>query len=194
MRQLSRLFLRGLVFGIPVGLTVGICYAVFTKVDSLLWPVEEFLLGEGRHIPGVGFASILLGTLVLGVLVSSFLTRQVMRSLERVLERLPMVKLLYTSIRDLLVAFVGEKRRFDRPVRVSLGATGLSVLGFITRDDLESLGLSGEVAVYVPQSYNFAGNLMIASKDSVTPLSADSGAVMAFVVSGGASLAGEGKE
>jgi uncharacterized membrane protein len=139
MNYISRLFLRGLVFGIPVGLTVGICYAVFTKVDSLLWPVEGLFLGEGQHIPGVGFTAILLGTLILGILVSSFLTRQLMRSVERVLERLPMVKLLYTSIRDLLMAFVGEKRRFDRPVRVRLGATGLSVLGFITRDDLATL-------------------------------------------------------
>ena len=83
---------------------------------------------------------------------------------------------------------MGEKRRFDQPVLVSLtpGGHGEAV-GFVTRTDLEFLGLLDHVAVYFPQSYNFAGHLLVFPKDQVRPLEAESSEVMAFIVSGGVS-------
>jgi uncharacterized membrane protein len=100
--------------------------------------------------------------------------------------RLPFLRLIYTSTRDLLDAFVGEKRRFDRPVLVSLtAANDVRVLGFVTRDALAALGLERSVAVYVPQSYGWAGNVLICAPERVTPVQLDSADVMAFVVSGG---------
>ena len=102
--------------------------------------------------------------------------------------RLPLVRLLYVSTKDLLNAFVGEKRRFDKPVMVTLfPGAGAKALGFVTQESLERFGLSGHVAVYFPQSYNFAGNLVVYPTDQVTPIAADSAEVMAFVISGGVS-------
>jgi len=96
--------------------------------------------------------------------------------------------MIYTSVRDLVGAFVGEKKAFDRPVSVELmPGSGISVAGFITSPDLSMLGLSDTVAVYLPQSYNFAGNLILVPSGRVTPLKADSGKLMAFIVSGGVS-------
>ncbi|MBS1241386.1 MAG: hypothetical protein H6R40_813, partial [Gemmatimonadetes bacterium] len=96
-----------------------------------------------------------------------------------------------SSTKDLLNAFVGEERRFKQAVRVALTDDGkVSVLGFVTSETLADLGLAGQVAVYLPQSYNFAGNLILVPADRVTPLAADSTEVMAFIVSGGVSRAG----
>ncbi len=190
MSALARYFLKGLLFAVPIGLTAAACVLVFEKIDNLLDPVQRLFLGQGgKPLPGVGFAVIMLLVLVLGVLASNLLTRRLMRGFERLLERVPMVKLLYTSVRDLLSSFVGDKKRFDKPVEVRLfPGSDAVVLGFVTREDLSALGLPGRVAVYLPQSYNFAGNLILVPRESVRPLEADSGAVMAFVVSGGASL------
>jgi uncharacterized membrane protein len=108
---------------------------------------------------------------------------------EGVLERLPFVRLLYSSTKDLLNAFVGEKRRFDKPVLVAPFASGEArALGFVTQDTLATMGMREHVAVYLPQSYNFAGSLLIFPTSVVTPLDAESADVMAFIVSGGVTV------
>ena len=102
--------------------------------------------------------------------------------------RAPIVKIVYSSVRDLIEAFVGDKKRFNRPVLVSLTADGaLRSPGFITRDDLSALGDSTRVAVYLPQSYNFAGSLIVVPRDRVTLVDVESSQLMTFIVSGGVS-------
>ena len=101
--------------------------------------------------------------------------------------KLPVVKMLYSAIKDLIEAFAGEKKSFDRPAIVELTAGGPKAVGFITREGLEFLSLSDHVAVYFPKSYNFAGSVLIFPSDRVTPLDVDSSEAMALVVSGGVS-------
>ena len=102
------------------------------------------------------------------------------------LTRLPLVRLLYGSTKDLLNAFVGEQRRFDRPVIVALYPdAGGEVLGFVTQTALDHLGLPGRVAVYLPMSYSVAGHVVLFPSERVRPVGADSADVMAFLVSGG---------
>ena len=186
MKQITRYFLSGLLWVAPVGLTVYILYEVFGWVDELLvWP-EEVLFG--RTVPGLGFVLVIITIILIGLLTSNFLTRRLFNLVNSLFARLPLVKLLYLSVRDLLQAFIGEKKRFDKPVLVQvLPGSGTRVIGFITNEDLSTLGVEGSVAVYLPQSYNFAGNLIIVSKDSVTPLKVDAGAAMTFIISGGVS-------
>ncbi len=176
MKRLVNSFFQGLLVVGPLAITLYVCWAVFSTIDRWL----------GLPIPGVGFLlTIALITLV-GFLATNLFTRGTISLVERVMARLPFLRLIYTSTKDLLDAFVGEKRRFDRPVLVSLTpANDVRVLGFVTRDSLAALGLPGSVAVYVPQSYGWAGNVLICSTERVTPVSLDSTDVMAFVVSGG---------
>ena len=129
----------------------------------------------------------LLLILGIGLLASNVVTRWFILASERLLTRMPGVKLLYTSIKDLISAFVGDEKSFQKPVAVALVPNGPKVLGFITNEALESLGLAEHVAVYVPQSYNFAGNLLIFPKQQVLPIDTDSSQVMTFLVSGGVS-------
>ncbi len=175
-RRLLTYFLRGLVFLTPVGITAYICVVVFNTIDGWL----------GLSIPGAGFA-ISLGLITLfGFLASSFITRSLISALDDLLERLPFVRLLYSSTRDLVNAFVGEKRRFDKPVIVELFPGGNArALGFVTQDALGQRGMDGYVSVYMPHSYNFSGQMYLFPVSAVSGVDANSSDMMAFIVSGG---------
>ena len=105
----------------------------------------------------------------------------------------PIVRIIYTSIKELTEAFVGDRRKFSRPVLVELlPGSDVQAVGFLTRDDLALLGVRDRVAVYFPQSYNIAGNLVLLPAERVRPLSIESSRAMAFIMSGG--VAGLGDE
>ena len=176
MKTLIKYFLRGLVIVIPIAVTIYVIVQLFVWIDRLL----------GLERTGAGFLIVIAGTTLVGLLASNILLKKLFQWTEVLFVRAPLVKIIYTSIRDLIEAFVGEKKRFTRPVVVSMGAD-CRVLGFITQDDMSTFGLASDVAVYLPQSYNFAGNLLIVPRTSVAILQADSSKVMAFIVSGGVS-------
>jgi uncharacterized membrane protein len=139
-------------------------------------------------VPGLGLLVTLVLLTLVGFLTSNVIGRSVVEMADRMLQHVPLVKLVYTSIKDLVGAFVGEKKSFNRPVAVRLSADSpLMVLGFVTRDALTALSLPGHVAVYFPQSYNFAGNLVLAPRELVQALQVSSSELMTFVVSGGIS-------
>jgi len=158
--------------------TIYIVYVVFVTIDGLL----------SIPIPGVGFLATIALITFIGFLASNIFIGKLFHYTEKLFTRLPLVKLLYFSIKDLIGAFVGDQKGFNKPVVVTLSPEShTKAIGFITRESLEFLGLSDHVAVYFPQSYNFAGNLLVFSKDQVRPLEVDSSRVMAFLVSGGVS-------
>ena len=176
MARLVNYFLRGLVVVVPLALTVYVCVLIFTTIDSWL----------GLPIRGVGFLLAIVLITVVGALASSLVTRSVLGVVDRIFERLPFVRLLYSSAKDMLNAFVGEKRRFDKPVLVSLSADGaVRALAFLTSRSLVGLGLANDVTVYMPQSYGFAGHIVVVPADRVQRIDADAAAVMAFIISGG---------
>jgi uncharacterized membrane protein len=174
--RLLNYFLRGLVVVVPLALTIYVCAVIFTTIDSWL----------GLPIRGVGFLVTIALIVVVGALASSFVTRSLISALDNLLERLPFVRLLYSSAKDMLNAFVGEKRRFDKPVLVAVSSDrAVKVIAFLTSDSLASLGLADQVTVYMPQSYGFAGHILVVPADRVERLDADAAAVMAFIISGG---------
>lgn len=183
-RRIPRYFLRGALVTAPLAITFYIVYWLLSLFDQLL-PVG---------IPGLGIL-LTLGIITLaGFLTSNVVGRSMFDSTEAMLKRVPLLKLLYTSIKDLIGAFVGDRKSFDRPVALQLSpGSPLKVLGFVTREGLHQLGYVDHVAVYLPQSYNFAGNLVIAPRELVEPLDVSSGELMTFIVSGGVSGLGVGQ-
>lgn len=176
MKRLASYFLRGLILTVPLAVTIAVCWLTLKTIDGWL----------GLSIPGAGLAITLAAITLVGFLGSNFLWNTFVERLEGLLDRLPFVRILYNATKDLLDAFVGEKRRFDRPVLVALSADGaVRTFGFITQQSLEQIGLSDDVAVYFPQSYNFAGQLVIVPAARVTAIQAPSSDVLAFIVSGG---------
>ncbi|MCC6445790.1 MAG: DUF502 domain-containing protein [Armatimonadetes bacterium] len=179
--RVIRYFVEGLLILIPTVGTAYLIYLAFTKIDGWL----------NLPIPGVGFLITVFIILLVGFLGSNIITRRAFNYIEAIFTKPPVVKLVYGSLKDLIGAFVGDKKSFDQPVLVSLTPGGTArALGFITRDSLETVGLPDHVAVYLPQAYNFAGNVLIFAREQVTPLNIESSKIMAFLVSGGVS--GEG--
>lgn len=179
---LASWFLRGLIVVVPVAAIGAAVYWTFAELDT--WINLEPLLN--RKVPGAGIVVTLVVITLVGFLASNFATRWIFAAVESLIEHTPLVKLIYGSIRDLVGAFVGEEKRFGRPVLVALTeGSDVGTVGFVTRDALGEIGLPGHVAVYVPQAYNIGGNVVVVPKERVTPLDADPAAVMTFVVSGG---------
>lgn len=177
MKTLIRYFFQGLLLAAPVVIT-------FTLVRWMIATLGDVFSFGGSSWIGL-LISLFLLTL-LGYLTSNFIGRELFRSFEGLLERTPGIKILYTAIRDLLEAFVGEKKRFDRPVMVDLDATGtVKALGFMTGASSLVGVPEGFVTVYLPQSYNVAGNLLLVPRERVHPIEIDSTELMTFVMSGG---------
>lgn len=181
MRFLLRSFFRGLLVVVPVVTTIYILVRLFLWLDGLVpWPDHL------TAFRGAGVLLIIAAMVIVGALASSVMTRWFFRIIERLFERLPLVKLIYSSLRDLISAFVGDAKKFEAPVAVRI-AGGAKILGFITRSNVDDLGLPDHVAVYFPQSYNFAGQVMVVPRADVTVLQVPSSDVMTFIVSGGVS-------
>lgn len=180
MKRIGYYFLQGLIFLVPILFTVWVAGTTFLWIDRRIGDLVPL------PFPGLGFLAMLVGVTILGFLASNFFTRRILELVERMLDRLPFLRLLHTSIKDLMSAFVGEQRRFNKPVLVKLDAAGIvSAVGFVTRDSMERFGRPEDVAVYFPQSYNFAGQVVIVPRVAVTPLAIDASEAMAFIVSGG---------
>jgi uncharacterized membrane protein len=184
MRRLLSYFVRGLVLTVPIAVTAWACLTIFVTVDSWLGTLITAWLGH--PLPGAGFALTITLVTLIGLLGSTIITRSLLAVFEGLLERLPLVRLLYSATKDLLNALVGEKRRFDQPVSISLVAgSGIQMFGFVTQESLGHLGLDGLVSVYCPHSYAWAGQMLAVPTSQVHKLHHASSDVMAFIVSGG---------
>lgn len=163
---------------VPLALTIYIIFQVLDWLDGLI-PI---------NIPGLGLLIILGAITALGYLASFFITRPIFVQFERYFTKIPLVSILYSSIKDLIGAFVGDHKKFNIPVTVALDSEkAVLKVGFITREDLSELELPGFVSVYLPHSYNFSGNHFLVEKSRVSYLKMNSTAAMKFVVSGGVS-------
>jgi len=189
MKRFLKYFLRGLLVFVPVGLTIFILFYIFNGLYSLFSLLLPFI-----NYPALRLLAGLLftfgGIFLIGLFASNFIGKKLFGLLDKIFNKVPLVKMLYSAIKDLVEAFAGEKKKFDKPVLVTLGTSShAKIIGFMTRESLDNLGLKDHVAVYLPQSYNFAGNVLIFPKEAVTPLNIESSEVMTFIVSGG--VAGE---
>ena len=176
MRRLAGYFLRGLVIIAPLALTVYVCFSIVTAVDGLV-PI---------NIPGAGFAITIALITLIGALGSNVIAASLVTLIDRLLEKLPFVRLLYGTAKDFFGAFVGDRKRFDTAVIVTLyPGSEAKALGFMTRRDVEMFGLVDHVAVYLPHSYAFTGQLLLVPAQHVTIVQAGSAELMTFIVSGG---------
>jgi uncharacterized membrane protein len=185
VRLIISYFFRGLLFIAPIFVTVYVIYLLISWLDNLI---------PGLY-PGLSVLIILSTITLIGLISSIFLFNPVMDFIESVFSKTPVTKLIYTAIKDLFSAFVGNKKMFTQPVMVMLfKEAGIQKLGFITKNDLSAIGIKDMVAVYFPHSYNFSGNLYIVPKENITVLNKfDATDAMKFIVSGGVTEIDSGK-
>ena len=186
MKKLVNYFLQGLLFISPLALTAYILLLSFEFTDGLLRETLVQLLGH--DIPGLGLLIIVLLLIVVGYFGQTFIARPIKRLIRKSIENIPVLNEIYSSLNDLFSAFVGEEKKFSRPVLVLINPDAkLEKLGFLTEHDLSILGEQDKVAVYFPHSYNFSGELFIVPSDQVRPIDISPTDVMKFIVSGGVS-------
>src|SRR5436305_6375768 len=163
MNWLIKNFLRGLVIVVPIALTLYLLYEAFVRIDRLL----------NLPTPGAGFAITIAAIIAIGAVASNFFVRKFLALTETLFTRAPLVRLIYASIKDLLEAFVGDKKRFDQPVTVMI-TEDVRTLGFITQADLAFLALPGEVVAYLLFSYSMSGTLLLVHLHRVQGITYDS--------------------
>jgi uncharacterized membrane protein len=184
MKRLLLYFLRGLLLTIPTVVTAWLFFEIFTRIDGWLRIVAPDF--TPFTWPGVGFLITVVAVTLIGFMGSNLITRGLVAAFESLIEKLPLVRLVYNAMKDLIGAFVGEKKRFDKPVIVAMSADGaVRALGFITQESLDALKDLESVVVYLPFSYSIAGWTCVVKRDRVQRLDTSSSDFMAFVVSGG---------
>lgn len=185
MAKIVRYFIQGLIITVPVIITAYVIYVLISMVGSffgifgtIVSPVVDPFI--------VIFSAIIL-IFIAGVLGSSIILRPMFIMFDNAMEHTPLIKTVYSSIKDLLAAFVGSKKRFNKPVLITINKeNNIQQLGFVTQEDLSELKIGKDtIAVYVPLSYSFSGNLLIVPMDHITLVNASSTEVMKFIVSGG---------
>ena len=183
MKTIFNNFFRGLLLVFPLGATLYIVYALVNWANNTL----NRLLFEPFNIdsPGLGIITVFFGVTLLGFICTRAFIRPLVGYFERLLTKLPLVKIIYSSIKELTEAFVGEKRKFNKPVIIQMNNDGLSRLGFITNPNLAELELDDMVAVYCPHSYNFSGNLYFTKRENITPVDLSPTDVMKYIISAG---------
>jgi uncharacterized membrane protein len=184
-------FVRGLLFVAPVGFTMLILYSAFDFVDSLVR--IKFSLDPATRqeffIPGLGFVIVIAGTALIGFVFTVLLPQTIQNWLENGIKNLPLVKIFYSAFKDLISAFVGDKKKFKQGVLVTLNKeNSIRKIGFLTQDNLSIIDLPDMVSVYCPHSYAFSGEMFIVPRDQVQLLNLSSAEVMKIIVSGGVSF------
>ncbi|WP_257668159.1 DUF502 domain-containing protein [Parapedobacter tibetensis] len=189
-----RLFFNYLVKGtlvvLPLAGALFLIVWIVASVDAALnlssWFWEDDA-GRPLYVPGLGILTVIIVLVIVGMVFTNVVMEPIHNWFNSLINRIPLFNTLYSSIKDFTEAFVGDAKKFNEPVLVEVNETGLKKIGFLTQRDLSKIGLEGEVVVYFPYSYSFAGQVVIVRTERVKPLNMSATDAMKLVVSGGVS-------
>lgn len=191
IKRIIRYFLQGILFITPIFFTAYAVYSLFLfsiNRGTLLINWAKKFAYLPIEVPFMVYVVLDLTIMVVvGYLASGFVTKTFFKWFNHILLKIPIIRMIYSSLQGFTSALVGNKRKFDKPVLVKLNPSNLERIGFMVQDNLEKLHLEGKVAVYLPGSYGISGNLVIAPAENVTLLDASGLDAMNFVISGGIS-------
>ncbi len=181
--------IKGTLVVIPLaGAVFLIIWLVATLDNALnLTHLIEDERGAPRYIPGMGIVTVIVVLVLVGFVFTTLVTVPIQQWMGRMVNRIPIFNTLYSSIKDFTEAFVGDAKKFNEPVLVEINETGLKKIGFLTQRNLKAIHLEGEVLVYFPYSYSFAGQVVVVKAERVTKLHMSATEAMKLVVSGGVS-------
>ena len=190
VKTLFNYLVRGALVILPIAAALFFIYWAVSKLDAALNLSNMFWVdqaGKPIYIPGLGILTVIIFLIVVGLIVTNFVTDPIKKWVGRWFNRLPVFNVIYTSFKDLTEAFVGDDKKFSEPVIVEVNETGLKKIGFLTQKDLSKIGYPGDVADYFPFSYSIAGQICLVNVDRVKPLKMSASDAMKFIVSGGVS-------
>jgi uncharacterized membrane protein len=195
LKRLLQYFFQGLIVLAPIGITIWVVISLFNLVDDILPSIIRNVApdlaqrdadGNIIRMPGLGFLVVIVLVLLVGWLSSLFAINRLVALLDTVLEKTPGIKFIYSSVKDFLEAFAGNKKKFNQPVLVNVDGTDVWRIGFITQQSSDDFGLAEHVTVYVPHSYAISGITYFVPLHKIKPLPNIGAAdAMKFTVSGG---------
>lgn len=181
LRLFLRSFIQGLIIIGPFAITVWIIWSIVFSIDNIIPSISE-------KFPGLIFFTVIFGTTFIGYFGNKFIIgRLIVDGVDYVLEHIPGIKFIYTSLKDVLGSFVGDKKKFNVPVWVKTNETpAIWRIGFLTQSDMSVVNLDQMVAVYLPHSYAVSGWVIITKYNNIKEVTGMSAAeAMKFAVSGG---------
>jgi uncharacterized membrane protein len=186
MKSLLKNFVNGILTIVPIILVVYVIYKTFMFLDSILGNLLKPYLKED-YIPGIGLLLTLILITLLGWLSTKFITGKIIRILDSFLDRIPIVKTIYSVIKDTIHSFLGEKKSFSKVALVTIPGTEMKSLGFITAEELDHFygPLNKHVAIYIPQTFQVAGFTFLVPKEQVEIIDIKPEDAMKFILSGG---------
>jgi uncharacterized membrane protein len=184
-RKAASYFLQGLLFITPIGVTVFVVVWFVNWTDELFLPVIEAIVPI--HIPGLGLIVAFTWLAVLGYLISKFISISAINWFDGLMNRAPLIKVIYFAVKDLITVFFGKEEKMGKPVKVLVQKDPIQYkLGFVTRHDMSDFKLGKEmISVYFPFSYGVMGNQIAVVEKDVEYLDIPASDVMKFIVSGG---------
>ena len=184
MKKITQYFLQGVLLVAPVVILIYIIWSLFNMLDG--WLTNNMEPVVGFKIPGLGILVSFVFITLLGFIGQTTLVRPLKKVIQNLIEKIPLLNLLYSSLNDLFSAFVGKEKKFNTPVKVLFNKeNNLWKLGFVTRENMETIGESDLSAVYFPHSYNFSGELYLVPSERVKKIDISPAETMKFIVSGG---------
>ena len=184
MKKLTGYFLQGLLYVAPISLTFYVIYWLFVFTDNLLQSFLKDLFGIS--IPGLGVFVIIIGLIVLGLIGQTIIAKPFKLFLNNVIFKIPVLKLIYSSLKDFFSAFVGKEKKFNKPVKVKINKNDhILRIGFLTNENLKGLQAEDYVAVYFPFSYTFTGETFLVPKEFVEPIDIAPAEAIKFLMAGG---------
>ncbi|MGI8383707.1 DUF502 domain-containing protein [Robertmurraya sp. P23] len=186
MKSILKSFVNGILTIVPIILVIYVTYKTFMFLDGLLGGFLKQYFKES-YVPGIGILATLVLITILGFLSTKFITGTIFRIIDRLLEKIPFVKTVYSVIKDTVHSFLGEKKSFSKVALVTVPGTNMKSLGFVTAEDLEVFyePLSDYIAVYVPQTFQVAGFTFLIKKEDVEFIDVKPEDAMKFILSGG---------
>ncbi len=189
MNALGKLFLKGLAVVIPVMLTLAILWWLATSAEQLMGTVLKFTLPTGWYVPGMGLVSGIALITLIGLLSHVLIFQKLFNLGEAIFHRLPLVKTIYTAIKDFIGYLNPDKdSRMSKVVMVQLPGQSFQLIGFVTREQFDDLPFTptseDPVAVYMPMSYQIGGYTLFLPRSSLTPLDIPFEQAMRLVLTG----------
>lgn len=186
MKNLVKSFINGILTIVPIILVVYVIFKTFMFLDSILGNLLRPYFKDD-YIPGIGLLLTIVLITVLGWLSTKFITGKVIRIIDRILDKIPLVKTVYSVIKDTIHSFLGEKKSFSKVALVTIPGMEMKCMGFITAEELGKFyqPLDDYIAVYVPQTFQVAGFTFLIPKDQVEMIDVKPEDAMKFILSGG---------
>lgn len=184
MKKLSQIFIKGLFTLLPVVITLWILFWLGSTAEHLLGNVLKFILPDAWYVSGMGLIAGFVVTMVVGTMVKAYVFRRVVRKSEELLGKIPLVKTIYNSIKDVADFASGSNSKgLQKVVMVQLD-NDIKMMGFVTNDDL-SIEQSDLCSVYVPLSYQIGGLTLLLPESKLTVINMEVKEAMHFMLTAG---------